>query len=435
MGHIAILGSGMAGFGASHRLRAEGLDAVIYEKLAHFGGHTASHEWHGFTFDEGPHVSFTSNERLQGLLADNIGGQYETIHAKMNNLWKGHWIKHPAQVNLHGLPLDLVVEIIKDFVAAQQAPTGDFKNYQEWLYASFGKTFAETFPLEYTLKYHTTTADNMSTDWLGPRFYRPTLDEVLRGALAPNTSHTHYVDYFRYPTRGGFEAYINPFTREAEVQTSHAVTAVDPKDRRLRFANGRHADYDHLISSIPLKELIPRIEGAPREVLDAADRLACTELVLVNVAVRRADLLDAHWSYYYDRDVFFTRLSTPHLLSPNNAPPGCGSLQAECYFSSKYRPLDRAPDDCISPVLRDLKKCGILRESDEIVFTNTLHLPYANVIFDLDRAAAVDTVHGYLRDIGIHWCGRYGEWGYQWTDEAFMSGESAAQQVIKAVRR
>jgi protoporphyrinogen oxidase len=125
----------------------------------------------------------------------------------------------------------------------------------------------------------------------------------------------------------------------------------------------------------------------------------------------------------------------PHLLSPNNAPPGCGSIQAECYYSSKYRPLDRAPDDCIEPVLRDLKKCGILRDSDEIVFTNTLHIPYANIIFDLDRAAAVDIVHGYLRDIGIHPCGRYGEWGYLWTDESFISGEGAAEQVLKEIRR
>jgi len=259
MTDIAILGAGMAGLGASHRLRGEGLDSVVFDKRLHFGGHTSSHEWEGFTFDEGPHVSFTRNERMQKLLADNVGGEYETIHAKMNNYWKGHWIKHPAQVNLYGLPRDLVVEIIKDFVAAQQAPTGELKNYKEWLYASFGKTFAETFPMEYALKYHTTTADNMSTEWLGPRFYRPTLDEVLQGALAPNTAHAHYVDYFRYPTHGGFMGYLPAFAEGAEIHTGHEVTAVDPKNKRLQFADGQQTDYDHLISSLPLKVLIPRI--------------------------------------------------------------------------------------------------------------------------------------------------------------------------------
>jgi hypothetical protein len=76
-------------------------------------------------------------------------------------------------------------EIIEDFVAARQAATGDFENYQEWLYASFGKTFTETFPMEYTVKYHGTTADNVSTDWPGRRFCGPTLHEVLRELWGP----------------------------------------------------------------------------------------------------------------------------------------------------------------------------------------------------------------------------------------------------------
>ncbi len=433
MTRIAIIGSGMAGFGASHRLRAAGLSPVIFEKLGHSGGHTSSHQWHGFMFDEGPHVSFTRDTRIQNLLAQNIQGQYETIHAKVNNLWRGYWIKHPAQVNLHGLPTDLVVRIIKDFVEAQSAPPGDIRNYREWLYAAFGKTFAETFPMEYAFKYHTTTADNMSTDWLGPRLYRPKLEEVLQGALSPSTPNVHYVDDFRYPSRGGFRAYLDRFAGETPVRTGHELTALNPREKTLRFSNGTTADYDHLVSSMPLNTLIPRIQGVPREVQDAASRLACTELVLVNVGVKRADLLDAHWSYYYDRDVFFTRLSTPHLLSPHNAPGGCGSLQAECYFSPKYRPLDRAPEACVEPVLRDLRSCKILRDDDEIVFANTLHIPHANIIFDLDRANALKVVHAYLDEIHVRYCGRYGEWGYHWTDEAFISGEKAAERVLHDV--
>jgi hypothetical protein len=48
----------------------------------------------------------------------------------------------------------------------------------------------------------------------------------------------------------------------------------------------------------------------------------------------------------------------------------------------------------------------------------------------LDRAAALKTVHGYLDDIGIAYCGRYGDWGYMWTDESLKSGELAAEKVL-----
>jgi protoporphyrinogen oxidase len=165
-------------------------------------------------------------------------------------------------------------------------------------------------------------------------------------------------------------------------------------------------------------------------VLEAADRLACSEVVIVNLVVDRRDLIDAHWTYFYDRDIFFTRISTPHLQSPHNVPPACGSLQAECYYSKKYRPLDRSPEECIEPVISDLRKVGVLRESDRILFRGTMHLRYANVIFDLERAEALKTVHGYLDDIGIAYCGRYGDWLYIWTDESFLSGERAAERIL-----
>ncbi len=69
------------------------------------------------------------------------------------------------QVNLNGLPEDVVIKVINDFVEERQAPDRPVKNYEDWLYSSFGKTFAELFPMQYTRKYHTTTAANMSTDW------------------------------------------------------------------------------------------------------------------------------------------------------------------------------------------------------------------------------------------------------------------------------
>jgi hypothetical protein len=39
-------------------------------------------------------------------------------------------------------------------------------------------------------------------------------------------------------------------------------------------------------------------------------------------------------------------------------------------------------------------------------------------------------VHGYLDDIGVAYCGRYGDWAYIWTDESFISGEKAAEKIL-----
>ncbi len=428
---VAILGTGMAGCGAIHRLSEEGLTPVAFDKAAYFGGHTASFAHKGgYTFDEGGHVSFTKNERLKELFARNVDGQFETVHAYINNYWRGHWIKHPPQCNLHGLPANLVARIIGDFVEAQHAPPPEIRNYRDWLLSTYGKTFAETFPIVYGRRYHTTTADNMTTDWLGPRMYRPSLHEVLMGALSVETPDVHYVTEFRYPSYGGFAAYILPFAKHAEIRLEHQLVRLDPRERELTFGNGAVVAYEELVSSIPLPALVPLIQGAPADVRVAAQRLACTTCVIVNVAVARPDLSDAHITYFYDEDMFFTRLNFPHLLSPHNVPAGVSAVQAECYYSKKYRPLDRAPEDCIAPVVADLRRCGLLREDDEIVFTNAHVNDYANIIFDQEYPAALATVHGYLDEIGIGYCGRYGDWRHLWTDEAFESGEQAAQRAL-----
>jgi protoporphyrinogen oxidase len=176
------------------------------------------------------------------------------------------------------------------------------------------------------------------------------------------------------------------------------------------------------------------IQGAPPDVVDASRLLACTTCVLVNVGVDRADLSDAHMTYFYDEDICFTRLGFPHMLSARNAPPGTGSIQAEVYFSDKYKPLAGSPEDWIEPVIRDLRRCGLLREDDRVLCKKAMLLRYANVIFDLDRATALATVHGYLDELGIAYCGRYGDWGYMWTDESFKSGEQAAEKALTTLR-
>src|SRR3972149_1274375 len=424
MDNVIILGAGMAGFGAAHRLSSEGIKPIILEKHAYHGGHTASFKFdEGFVFDCGPHISFTKNERIKKLFAESVQQKFEENKAFVNNYWNGYWIKHPAQCNLYGLPTELVSKIICDFVNANGKDHQNIRNYEDWLRASFGDTFAKTFPMEYTIKYHTTTANNMSTDWVGPRLYRPKLEEVIQGALSKVTSDIHYITLFRYPTWNGFVSFLDLFLPLSQLCLDHEVIKIDPKHKLVSMSNGKEIGYDHLISSVPLPELIQLIPGAPADIIEATEKLACTEVVVVSLGINRSDIIDAHWTYFYDRDIFFTRMSTPHLQSPNNVPYGCGSLQAECYYSKKYRPLDRSPEDCIEPVIKDLHRCGLLKEEDKILFKKAMHFKYANVIFDLERAKNLALVHGYLDDLGIAYCGRYGLWAYIWTDQSFLSGE------------
>lgn len=432
---IVVVGTGFAGFGAGYFLEAAGHPYVVYDRNAYIGGHTASHELPGgFVFDQGPHVSFAKDERVRQILADAVGGRYEDVRIGLDSYWQGRILTHPVQVNLHGLPTDLIVRILLDLVAVSAAPTDEPPpaDYETWLRHSYGDTFAETFPMTYGHKYHTTPMSNLTTDWLGPRMYRPSLEEALRGAVSSDPIRDlHYVTQFRYPTEGGYVAYLASWVGRSDVRLEHEIVGIDPRARTLRLANGHSAAYRELISSIPLPDLIPKIDGAPEAVLAAARRLAFTSVVLINLGIDRPGIGgETHIRYVYDADIPFSRISFPHRLSPRVVPDGSSAIQVEWYFSEKYRPLATSPDSLIEPTVAHLRSMGVLEAGDGVVVSEAESARYANVIYDHERTAAVATIQEFLDQVGIRVCGRYGEWNHLWTDESFLSGERAAEAAL-----
>jgi protoporphyrinogen oxidase len=181
-----------------------------------------------------------------------VDQQYHALQLNLNNYWHGYWPQHPVQLHLHGLPEEIVIKIIADFVEERQHPERPVK---DWLLSSFGRTFAESFPMQYTRKYHLTTAENMSTDWLGPRIYRPSIEEVLRGALSPAAPKVHYITHFRYPSNGGLVSYLKKFVPMGNLKLKLELVAIDPRARRLTFSNGVAAEYERSSPPCPCPTL------------------------------------------------------------------------------------------------------------------------------------------------------------------------------------
>lgn len=266
----------------------------------------------------------------------------------------------------------------------------------------------------YGRKYHT----------VGPR------TSPRSGSVSGCTSVTE----FRYPENGGFRAYLISLRRGIDVRLGHGLVGLDPIGRVLRLAGGREVSADAVISSIPLPELVPLIDGVPDAVRGAAEALSFSSVMVVNIGVDREDLSPATSRTTTTKDIVFPRLNFPHMLSPHVVPTGAGLIQAEVYHSDRYRPLAMTPDETVDRVVSDLRRCGVLRDDDRLLVAEARNIRYANVIWDHQRAAAVETVHGYLNEIGVVRCGRYGDWDHPWTDEAFLSGERAGREVLASAR-
>src|SRR5438132_467001 len=145
----------------------------------------------------------------------------------------------------------------------------------EGIHGHFGTTAASHLTTERISRSQSTGASG-----IGPRMYRPSLEELVYGALAGQRASVHYVDTFRYPSFGGFMTYLEAFAKRFELRLGHQLSGLDPEARVLRFANGVSVSYDRVISSMPRPELIPFIDGVPRDVLDASRQRSSTTPVL-----------------------------------------------------------------------------------------------------------------------------------------------------------
>jgi protoporphyrinogen oxidase len=448
-----ILGAGLAGLSSSYHLGHD--TCVLFEQAAHAGGHIHTEVVDGFTWDEGPHLSFTKYEYVKQLFADTLDDAYLEYPVATGNYFQGNWIPHPAQSNLFAVPEPLRSECLRDFHASRdQANDGPPADYRDWLHRAFGATFADTFPAAYTRKYWTLPPERLTTDWVGERVYYPSVEDVEQGAEGPLPEQTHYIKKIRYPARGGYMAYAGRLLEGADIRFHHELTHVSFADKTLLFTNGTKVTFERLVSTIPLPILIQRSD-APLPVREAASRLACSSVLLVNVAANHPTARPENWVYVYDEDKYATRINCTEKLSPHNAPEGKTGVQVEVYYS-EARPLTEAPRDVAAKVCDELVEMGLIHDLDAIESVHTKWVRYANVIFDLDRRAALRTVLDWLETQGMapdaddlepitDWdaklataeatgqtvvlAGRYAQWKYYWTDDCVLRGVEVAKRL------
>ncbi|MCX7748097.1 MAG: NAD(P)-binding protein [Clostridia bacterium] len=420
-----ILGGGIAGIAAGYYLGRQ--RAEIFEKNSCYGGLCGSFNVEGFTFDTAVHLSFTKDERVRNLFNHT---PYFTHSPEAYNYYYGSWLKHPVQNNLYHLPVDEKVKCIVDFVKKPEQ-TAYSTNYEDWLYNQYGKQIAESFPIRYTRKYWCTEARELSIQWIHNRMYRPSLEEVLKGAMTDLTLNTYYTGEMRYPQMGGYQRFLDPMLSEADIRLGKKAALIDIKKKWVEFEDGTKEYYENLISSVPMNEMAHIIKDVPQYVKDAAEKLLATSVALVSVGFNRPDIPKFLWFYIYDEEVLPARAYAPNLKSPHNVPEGFSSLQFEIYFT-KYKPLKESKETLMNKLLNDMCRMGICSKKD-VLFMNYREIPFANVVFYRDMLKNRHIVREYLDQNGIISIGRFGEWDYYWSDQSLLSGFEGAKKVINNI--
>ena len=151
---------------------------MIFEAKNYYGGHLYSWQRDGFTWDDGPHISFTMNQYVKDLFAECVNGEYEQVAIKATNYSRAIGSIHPAQTSLWQIPEPLRTQCLESFLETVKKPHTPPKNYEQWLHQAMGPVFADNFPAAYTRKYWTCE----------PRDPRHRLDRSARHATRESTT-------------------------------------------------------------------------------------------------------------------------------------------------------------------------------------------------------------------------------------------------------
>lgn len=440
---IVILGAGIAGISTAYHIQKAQPDreVIIYEKTNDWGGlcggFFVSSHLGDFWFDNAVHLSFASEEYVQKIFHTS-SKPIKHIPICMNYS-KGIWLKHPAQNNLFPLSIEEKVLALKDMIDNKNDRNGEsINNFEQWLRAQYGDYFTENFPMKYTRKYWTTEAKNLSTTWVGSRFYTPKLDEILQGAMSDNTPNTYYAQEMRYPKEGQYRSFFKSLANQVNIAYNKEAIKIDTHNKVITFSDNSTQSYTTLISTLPIPILVNMIEQTPKSILEDASYLKATSVGIVSLGFSRINIPKNLWFYIYDEDKLFARVYSPSLKSPANAPKGCSSLQAEIYFS-EFKPLEKLTHNqkniqkfCIEHVINSFVDMGIC-DKDDIICQDFRILPYGNVIFTHDMEKYRHRVLEYIKNEGIFSCGRFGEWDYLWSNQSFMSGKKITDQITKTL--
>jgi len=417
----------LAGLSAAYHLKS---DYVVLEKRSKAGGACQSEIHNGFVFDRGIHVLHTHNEYVLQLLKSlGVNLQSHTREAWIYS--HNTFTRYPFQANTFGLPVSIIKDCLLGFIEANYSRKDMKKlsNYGEWVYAAFGTGIAEHFMFPYAEKFWTIHPKELDLGWIDVRVPKPTLEEIIEGALHEQKKGFGPNAQFKYPLRNGIEAIPMSFLSHCSpIIFNSEVTSIDTRNKTIEVNNEEILPFNEIISTMPLPEIISLINDVPTEIKEAADHLMYNSIICVNLGIDRANISDKHWIYYPEREFVFFRISFPMNLSPYMVPTGKSAISAEISYS-KYKPLKITKGNLIEQVKTDLIKAKVLTGKEKIEVANIIEIKYAYVTYDHNRQRNVEIIHRFLKENGIYPAGRYGDWEYHWMDDAILSGRRVAEEL------
>lgn len=437
MKKIVIIGAGPTGLGAAYNLSKRGYrNWRIFEKNDYIGGLSASfRDKKGFTWDIGGHILFSSSDRFNRIADELLGDDVLTFNRESWIWLRDNFVRYPFQNNFHLHPdREMVLECVLGLVN-NIGRNSSYSNFQEWIYNFFGEGISKHFMVPYNNKVWACPLTSMDYNWIAERIsvidVRNIISNIVNktddSAWGPNNT-------FRYPLYGGtgglFDKFL-PFI-EGRLHKQKNIAKVLNGSKEVIFEDGERTSYDVLISTIPLNELLNKMDKVPEALACSVANFRWSGGYIVGIGIKKPCPDNKNWIYFPQNDSPFYRVTYLSNYSPNMTPgKDHFSFLAETSFS-KFRDISR--DAIVEETIQGLINSRLLREQDRglIVSTYLIEAPYSYPVPFSGRDSVLSDIQSFLSMHDIYSRGRFGGWKYEIgnMDHSVLQGIETVDRIL-----
>jgi protoporphyrinogen oxidase len=441
---VVILGAGPAGLTAAYELSNLGVGCVVLERDAVVGGLARTVEYKGFRFDIGGHRFYTKVSLVQQIWQEILGDDFLTRKRLSRIYYKSRFFQYPLEPfdAFRGLGAIEAFRCGLSFVRSRLFPASPEDDFETWVSNRFGRRLFETFFKSYTEKVWGMNCREIAAEWASQRIQGLSLWSLLRDAVfhRPDKQIKTLIKEFQYPRLGpgmlwsrmrdiveqrGVPVILNAPVESVQWQAGKVVSVQ---------AGGKTYRGTQFISSIPIRELIDKLEpGAQPELLAAAGKFHYRDFIVVALMVKGRDLFPDTWIYVHDPAVTAGRVQNYGNWSPEMTPnPDLTCLGVEYFCNMSDAIWKAADEDLIALAKREMVQLGLVRAQD-VVDGAVVRMPKAYPVYDGGYQDGLTAVRGFLAGVpNLQLVGRNGMHRYNNQDHSMLTAILAARNVAGA---
>ena len=489
---IVIIGAGPAGLTYAYELlkRTNKYEVVIYEEGKNIGGISQTVKYKGNRIDIGGHRFFTKSKKineiwqeilpLQGkpskddkVLKRNVSlkedgpdpEKQDEVLLKRNRISRIFFEK-----KFYDYPISLKFETLKNmgFVTTMKVGFSYLKSIffkkkedslENFYINRFGKKLYSLFFEDYTTKVWGRSPKEIDASWGAQRVKGISILKVLGNAfknllhIKDNNKETSLIEEFSYPKYGPGFLYETMAKRceemGAKIYLNHEVINITKKDNKIKNITVKSKDKeetikcDYLISSMPIKDLINRMNDVPTRINNIASNLPYRDFITFGVLTKKLketnkskiktinNIIPDTWIYIQDRSVKMGRIQvfnnwSPYMVDDYKKHIWIG-LEYFCNENDEF--WNMSEKKAKEFAVNELVSIGMVDKKD-VIDTVRIKIKKAYPAY-FDSYKDINKVINYISKIDNIYCiGRNGQHRYNNMDHSMLTAIEAVNSLL-----